>query len=115
MKNKTEQSLKLLESALRALPATHSLANARSYMSNAITEIIKADKKVQRKEKTDDLTPAQKWELDLKTSTLVNPMTERLKTDVLAKIDSLISTEQNKIDRIQVKDTKQTDLDTLLD
>ena len=102
---KTERSKQLIEQALRSMPQDFKLRDARYHMSRALAEIHKVEsKKAKRQAVT---TPRQQWEMDLKSSKLINPaMNGQQKIDYLKQIDELISTEKEKIDSI---DNPQSD------
>ena len=107
-----EKSKQLLGQALNALPEGSSLSAVRTHISRAINEMaIVVKNRVKTSE--DALTPRQKWELDISTGTLVNPLTANQQFDVLNQIDQMISGEQDKINELQNK--KSPDNKTLLD
>jgi len=94
---KTERSKQLLEQALRAMPQNFSLREVRYHMTRALSELQKIENK--RAKRESQLTPRDKWELDLKSGKLVPPnLNDQQKIDYLRRIDELIAAEQAKID-----------------
>lgn len=94
MKNKTKQSKQLLERAIRELPYGHAMNSTRAHIQRALNEIAKIEKTKARKESQSKETPRDKWQLDLATSSLVNP---HMATNALRAIENMISQEQSKI------------------
>ena len=98
------KSKQLLGQALNALPEGSALSAIRTHISRAINEMeIIEKKRVKRSE--DALTPREKWELDIATGTMVNPLTVQQQQDVIGRIDQMISSEQEKIEDSQEKKT----------
>lgn len=115
MKN-TQASKKLLEAALQNLPVNRHTADVRTHIYHAIDEIERVEKKHRHKaQEAANLTPAEKWKLDLQTSQLSRPMlTPNQKLDMVSKIDEMISAEKQKIEQIKQQNQKATSNDTLL-
>lgn len=111
MKNDIVKSRELIEQAFKALPTDNVLINARNYLFKALQEVVQVEKK--RNKKTESvMTPSQKWQLDLKTSTLMNPMNPQQQKDALQALEQMIADEQKKLAEVTQKSSK---LKTLLD
>jgi len=104
------KSKQLLGQALNALPEGSALSAVRTHISRAMNEMSIVEKN-RTKISGDALTPRQKWELDISTGTLVNPLTAGQQQDVLSQIDQMISSEQEKIDELHEKNPGKTLLD----
>lgn len=103
MVNKTKRSKELIEQALRAMPQDFSLRDARIQLTRALKEILKVETQLEKKQQ--QLTPEQKWKLDMETGMLLGPqLTPSQHKNVLDQIESLISKEENKIRNLNKKD-----------
>lgn len=109
----------LLERALSTLPQSNSMRDLRLHISRALHETEVVGHKMHRRS-GEDMTPRQKWELDLKTSTMISPVVQNLPANrhqLLSAIDEMIGVEKKKIEELQ--SGKQTDdeqdLGTILD
>jgi hypothetical protein len=88
MKKNPEVARQLLERALKELPYDSSASTAKFHIHRAINEIAKTIKK---SSKTEQQTPLQKWQLDLNTGTMVNPVHAK---NALGYIENLIAQQQ---------------------
>lgn len=107
MKNKTEKSRIHVEQALRNLPQDFALRGIRNTLRRALNEIDDVEKKKNKRNK-EEVTPWQKWQMDLSTGRLVPPnMSEQQQKDTLTAIDNLISAEEEKLKEKQNQSTNQ--------
>jgi len=112
---KTEKSLSLLEQALKALPPSNAFSTARNHIVRAIEEVVYTENKKAKRLVNDQMTPADKWKLDLKTGSMLNPMTETLKHGLINHLDSMIDNEKDKLNELKHKNDPLTDTNTLFD
>ncbi len=110
-KGRITKSKQLLGQALNALPEGSTLSAVRTHISRAMNEMAIIEKR-RNKKSEDTMTPREKWEFDISTGTMVNPLTAKQQVDVLSQIDQMISSEQGKINELQ---NKGQDNETLLD
>lgn len=116
VKRNTQSSKKLLEAALQNLPENRHTSNVRTCIYQAINEIERVEKRDFRKaQEAAQLTPAEKWKLDLETGRLVGPTIGPSKFDAIGKIDEMINAEKTKIDQIKEQQVKPTETGQLFD
>jgi hypothetical protein len=97
---KTEQSKQLMQRALRELPQDFALREVRRNLARAITELNRVEDKRERRSR--ELTPHERWTLDLQTSSLVAPrLTPEQQQNVLGQIDAMIAAENAKIKQME--------------
>ena len=113
MKNKTHQSKQLLTKAFRELPSSNSLNGVRSHIQRALNEIVKIEKTKAKKASQSQQTPRDKWELDLATGSMVNPLSPQMATNAVNAIEHMISQEQSKIQQKKSPNNNNNDVDTL--
>jgi len=90
---------------MKNLPAEYSFSPARLFIKKALQEIATVETKRAKKKET--LSPAEKWNLDLQTGSMVNPwqvaLEQRKIGNPLKVIDEMIKKEQIKIEEIKTR------------
>jgi len=98
MVNKTNRAKSLLEQSLSAMPQDWALRDARLLIAKALQEIKTVEHKRDRRSKGGSITPEQKYKLDMETgSIMAPPLTNQQQQNVLANIEQMIQSEQEKI------------------
>lgn len=108
MKKKEQMSIELLERALRTLPSSNALQSARSHVRRAINEIVTVEGK-RSKRKAAEITPAEKWQLDVASGTVMNPEVFKLSLGV---INQAIAEQEKKLKEFREKRQPLDDSDS---
>lgn len=114
-KANTQSTKQLLETALQSLPVNRHTSDVRTHIHRAINEIERVEKKEFRKaQQQAKLTPSEKWQLDLETGQLVNPLSPQMQLNLLGQIDEMISAEKKKLDDINQRKSPPEEGETLM-
>lgn len=110
-----KDSRELLERALRQLPTdSHAVTNLRVAIRRAINEAYAVEHKQAKKSDGDTMNAHEKWQLDLKTSTLVSPQQQK---HAVSFLDQMIKEQEKIIDDLNKKKAinANQDVEPLLD
>ena len=105
---KEQMSVELLERALRTLPQHNALHSARNHIRRAITEIATVNGK-RSKRKAADITPAEKWQLDVGSGMVMNQHAAKLSLGV---INQMIGEQEKKLQELRDKQKPLDDSDS---
>lgn len=112
MKNNTERAKSLLEQCLNSMPSDFALRDARLHIANALREIKKVEMRRDRRTST-QMTPEQKWKLDMETGSLMAPpLSAQQGFNVLANLEQMIQAEEQKTKQPKDYDPDQSGLIT---
>lgn len=91
----------MLEQALAHMPSDNALGTARSYVSRAIEEIARVEKKRDRRFQQQANPQSHSWSYDPALQRLVAPMSEAQKRAVIGQIDKMIEDEKQKLESLK--------------
>lgn len=100
----TQSSKQLLEAALQNLPVNRHTSDVRTHIHRAINEIERVERKdFHKAQQQSQLTPSERWKLDLETGQLISPMNPKAQLGLVNKIDEMIEAEKKKIENLKNK------------
>ena len=115
MKKDIGTTKRFLEEAIKNLPENRNSPAISVHIQRALNEIAKIEKDSKRKlAKQSEITPRQKWELDLESGMLKNPFDLQKQKDILNQIDQMLEVEKAKLEEMQSKKTSNNQTNDIL-